>query len=194
VKKGLAFAGLCLTLAAGSCRPAPYEWHGTLYDPPRPAPSVQLRAHDGSRFDLSEETGRVVLIYFGYIHCPDICPATLGNLASLLDDLGDQASEVQVVFVTVDPERDTLPSLSAYLDAFDPTFLGLRGDRPETERILASYGVYAGMDEPNASNLIEHSARLFLVDKDGILLAHYPWDVPRDDLKADVLHALASGV
>jgi protein SCO1/2 len=142
---------------------------------------------------LSAEAGRVVVVYFGYINCPDICPATLGNLAALMGDLSEQASELRVVFITVDPERDTLPALANYLLAFDPTFIGLRGERPETEQILAAYGVYAGMDEAAASHEIEHSARLFLVDKDGNLLAHYLWDAARADLLADLEHALADG-
>jgi protein SCO1/2 len=182
--------GLALILSA--CRSAAYEWHGTAYDPPRPAPSIQLPASDGTLFDLSAEAGRVVVVYFGYINCPDICPATLGNLAALMGDLGEQASGLRVVFITVDPERDTLPALADYLLAFDPTFIGLRGERPETERILAAYGVYAGMDEAAASHEIEHSARLFLVDKDGNLLAHYLWDAARADLLADLEHALAN--
>jgi protein SCO1/2 len=181
--------GLALILSA--CRSAPYEWHGTAYDPPRPAPSIQLAASDGSLFDLSAEAGRVVVVYFGYINCPDICPATLGNLAALMGDLGEQASGLRVVFITVDPERDILPALDDYLSAFDPTFLGLRGERPETDSVLAAYGVYAGMDEAAASHEIEHSARLFLIDQDGALVAHYLWDVLREDLLADVQHALA---
>jgi protein SCO1/2 len=186
-------ACLGLALVLGACRAAAYEWHGTAYDPPRPAPSIQLPASDGTLFDLSAEAGRVVVVYFGYINCPDICPATLGNLAALMGDLGERASGLRVAFITVDPERDTLPALADYLLAFDPTFIGLRGERPETERILAAYGVYAGMDEAAASHEIEHSARLFLVDKDGNLLAHYLWDAARPDLLADLEHALADG-
>jgi protein SCO1/2 len=184
-------ACLGLALILGACRAAPYEWHGTAYNPPRPAASIQLPASDGTLFDLSAEAGRVVVVYFGYINCPDICPATLGNLAALMEDLGEQASGLRVVFITVDPERDTLPALADYLLAFDPTFIGLRGERAETERILSAYGVYAGMDEAAASHEIEHSARLFLVDKDGNLLAHYLWDAARPDLLADLEHALA---
>jgi protein SCO1/2 len=185
----------CLGLAfvVGACRAALYEWHGTAYDPPRPAPSILLPASDGTLFDLSDEAGRVVVVYFGYMNCPDICPATLGNLAALMGDLGEPASGLRVVFITVDPERDTLPALADYLLAFDPTFIGLRGERPETERILAAYGVYAGMDEAAASHEIEHSARLFLIDKEGSLRAHYLWDAARPDLLADLEHALASG-
>jgi len=186
-----ALAGLALVL--GACGIAPYAWHGTAYDPVRPAPSILLPGSDGTFFDLSAQAGRVVVVYFGYIHCPDICPATLGNLAALLEDLGDDAGGVRVLFITVDPERDTLPALADYLSAFDPTFLGLRGERPETERILASYGAYAGMDEAAASHEIEHSARLFLIDQEGNLLAHYLWDVARPDLLADLEHVLADG-
>jgi protein SCO1/2 len=185
------FLGLALTLSA--CRASPYAWNGTAYDPPLPAPSIQLPASDGTLFDLSAEAGRVVVVYFGYIHCPDICPTTLGNLAGLMGDLGDEAGGLRVVFITVDPERDTLPGLADYLLAFDPTFLGLRGERLETERLLAAFGVYAGIDEASASHEIEHSARLFLIDKDGNLLAHYLWDVARPDLLADLEHALAGG-
>jgi protein SCO1/2 len=126
------------------------------------------------------------MIYFGYIHCPDICPATLANMAWTLAELGPDAERVQAVFITVDPDRDSLVALADYLDGFSDSILGLRGERADLQPLLDAFGVYAGLDVTAASHEIEHSARLFLVDSQGNLRAHYPWDVPREDLLADV--------
>lgn len=176
----------------GACKPTPYEWHGTLYDPPRAASAISLQAGDDSTYDLSLEAGRAVILYFGYVNCPDICPATLANLAWVREQLGEKAADFTVLFATIDPERDTLAALTRYLSGFDPAFVGLRGDRTQTEQVLAAYGAYAGMDEADASHEIEHSARLFLIDQKGQLVAHYLWDVPRTDLLADIEHLLSS--
>jgi protein SCO1/2 len=95
------------------------------------------------------------------------------------------------VFITVDTDRDTLPILAQYLGAFSPSILGLRGEAPELEPLLAELGVYAELDVTSSSHQIEHSARLFLVDAEGNLRAHYPWDVPREDLLSDLRYLVS---
>ena len=183
-----AFLGLALVL--GGCRPAPYEWHGTAYEPPRAAPSISLPAHDGTTFDPAEVTGDLRLVYFGYIHCPDVCPATLSTIDWVYGKLGPGAQGIQTVFVTVDPERDSLPALAEYLGGFHEAFLGARGESERLESLLEAFGVYAGLDLSSSSHEIEHSARLFLIDRLGDLRAHYAWDIPREDLLADLRHLL----
>lgn len=184
---------IALASALAACRPTPFEWHGTAYEPARVAPSITLPATDGTTFDIASSNGRLRLVYFGYIHCPDICPATLSNIAWVYGELGLEADRVETVFVTVDPDRDSLPALADYLGAFSEGILGLRGERGDLQPILDAYGVYAGLDATSSSHEIEHSARLFLVDAQGTLRAHYPWDVPREDLLADVNHLLDEG-
>jgi protein SCO1/2 len=183
---------ILLPLLLGACRAKPYEWHGTAYDPPRPAPAIPLQAVGGGDFDVTAMTGKAAILYFGYINCPDICPATLANLAWVRGELGEKADDFVVLFVTVDPAHDTLPALTDYLNGFDPTFVGLRGERPQTEAVLATYGVYADLSTADAAHEIEHSARLFAIDRQGDLVATYTWDVPREDLLADVQHLLSS--
>jgi protein SCO1 len=186
-------SAIVLASALAACRPTPYEWHGTVYEPARVAPPITLPATDGTTFDIGASDGRLRLVYFGYIHCPDICPATLSNIAWVYGELGPEADRVQTVFVTVDPDRDSLPALADYLGSFSERFLGLRGERGDLLPILDAYGVYAGLDASSTSHEIEHSARLFLVDTQGTLRAHYPWDVPRQDLLTDLKYLLDEG-
>jgi protein SCO1 len=179
-------AALVLAAISASCSAAPYTWHGTAYEPPRPAPPLALPADDGGTFESDTAAGQVLMIYFGYVNCPDICPATLSNMAWTLTELGQASENVEAVFITVDPERDTLPVLATYLDGFSPSILGLRPEASDLPPLLDSFGVYAGLDLTSTSHEIEHSARLFLVDAHGDLRAHYPWDVPRQDILDDL--------
>ena len=105
----------------------PHEFAGTVLSNPQPAPEFILTADTGDRVSLESYRGQVVLMYFGYTFCPDICPASLAELAKAADQLGERANEVQVVMVSVDPARDTPEALNEYMDYFDPGFVGLTG-------------------------------------------------------------------
>ncbi|HSB88800.1 MAG TPA: SCO family protein [Anaerolineales bacterium] len=183
---------IVLTLLLSACRAKPYEWHGATYEPPRQAAPIPFEA-TGNRgtFDLSAQAGHVVVLYFGYINCPDICPATLANLAWVHQQLGDNEGDLVVLFATVDPDRDTLPALANYLSAFDTQFIGLRAQQSEVDQVTAAYGVYSGPAAEDAVHSVEHSAVLFLIDRDGQLRAHYTWDVSRADLLADIEHLMS---
>ena len=105
--------------------PKAESFRGTLYDPALPAAEIELTQGNGSSFRLSEMRGDVVLLYFGYTFCPDVCPTTLSELNRVVEGMWPDGEQVQVVMVTVDPERDTLEKLHEYVAIFNPNFIGL---------------------------------------------------------------------
>lgn len=164
-------------------------FRGTLYDPALPAPEIVLTQGNGSSFQLSEMRGRVVLLFFGYTSCPDVCPTTLSDLHRVMQDLGPDAEQVQVLFVTVDPERDTPQNLQNYVSIFDPTFIGLTGSMDEMEKVWSDYGVYREkVPLPNSETgyVMNHSARLYVIDRDGKLHLSYSFGSPTEDIVHDL--------
>lgn len=121
----------------------------------------------GRRRTLSEFRGKVVVLFFGFLQCPDVCPTTLSGLAAVMKQLGAKADDVQVVFVTVDPERDTPAQLGQYVTAFDRRFIGLRGSAAELEQAARLFKVYyAKSDTPDGYSM-DHSAGQFVLDRQG---------------------------
>ena len=185
---------LTAVLLLGGCARSPFAWHGTGYVDPPAAANLPDPLHGGDssvRFN-----GNISLVYFGYTQCPDFCPATLGSVASLLEQLGAEAEDVRFYFVTVDPERDKPEVLAGYLSAFDPRFIGIRPEPESLPALLAAYGATAFVEPAHADaddDVIAHTSRLFLVDQDGKLRAHYPFDTPVADLLADVRQLLGQG-
>jgi len=164
-------------------------FRGTSYDPSLPAAEFELTQGNGGSFRLSEKRGDVILLYFGYTFCPDVCPTTLSELRRVVADLGENASRVQVVMVTVDPERDTPEKLQEYMSLFNPAFIGLSGSVDEMEKVWKDYGVYREVTElPNSASgyLVNHTARVYLVDPDGNLRLSYSYGTPPDDIVHDL--------
>jgi len=124
-----------VVMAAVLLFPKTDTFHGTLYDPALPAPEILLNRDNGSSFRLSEQRGDVVLLFFGYTSCPDVCPTTLSELRKVNTELGGNANQVKVVFVTVDPERDTPEQIQKYVSIFNPAFIGLSGSLEELEPV-----------------------------------------------------------
>ena len=134
-----------------------------------------LRDPAGKVRKLDEFRGRLVLLYFGYTHCPDVCPTDLVAIASALNELGPQAAEIQPVFITLDPARDTPAVLREYAAAFHPRFVALRGGDAETKRIATSYKVfYEKVPDGNGGYAIDHAALTFLLDRQGQYVGFFP--------------------
>ena len=134
-----------------------------------------LTDHTGKTRSLADFRGKVVLLFFGYTHCPDICPATLADLAQVMRLLGKDAERVQVLFVTLDPERDTRELLAQYVPAFHPSFLGLYGDAQATRDAASAFGIiYKKQDDKNGYTL-DHSTGTYLIGASGkpLLIAPY---------------------
>ncbi len=124
--------------------------------------------HTGKLRKLSDFKGKVVVLFFGYTQCPDVCPTTLSEVAAALKELGPKANDVQVVFVTVDPERDTQELLAQYVAAFNPSFLALRGNPTELETATKLFKVfYAKNPGSGGSYTMDHIAASFVFDKQG---------------------------
>ncbi len=190
----IAAALLLAALAAAGC--TPYQYKGTVLDPPKPLEDFSLPAADGGTFRLSDQQGRLVLVYFGYTYCPDVCPATMYQVGQAMAQLGEDADRVQVAMVTVDPARDTPEQLDRYVKNFDPAFVGLRtDDAAELDALLADFGAFYQIeDEPEGSAsgyLVTHTASLFLVDSQAMVLREvFTYGTPAEDIAADLRQML----
>lgn len=127
--------------------------------------------HTGKMRTLADFKGKAVVVFFGYTHCPDVCPATMGKLATAMKELGPDASRVQVLFITVDPERDTAAVLKEYLSSFDPTFLGLYGDDRATKKVAKEFkAIYQKQPgESHGHHTMDHSSGTYIYDAKGKL-------------------------
>ncbi|GAA4416063.1 SCO family protein [Quisquiliibacterium transsilvanicum] len=129
----------------------------------------ELTDHNGQRRTLADYRGKVVTIFFGYTHCPDVCPTTLSEMAEVMRLLGDKAERVQALFVTVDPERDTQELLASYVPAFDRRFVGLYGDPESTAKVAKEFKVFYQKVPGSAPGIytVDHSAGSFAFDAKG---------------------------
>lgn len=130
----------------------------------------------GKPVSLNDFRGKVVALFFGYLHCPDVCPTTLADLARVMDMLGKDSEKVQVIFVTLDPERDSREQLAQYPPAFHPTFIGLSGDTQATAEAAKAFGIlYQKQATQSGSYTLDHSAGTFLIGPTGkpVLLSTY---------------------
>lgn len=131
---------------------------------------IDLTDHNGQRRSLDDFKGKVVVVFFGFTHCPDACPTTLAELATVAKELGPDAQRMQVLFVTVDPERDTPEVLRQYVPSFNPAFLALYGTREETVATAKEFKVYVQKQpQSGGSYSVDHSAGTFVLDKEGRL-------------------------
>ena len=180
-----------LGLAAGVYFLRPHTFHGTVIQSPEPSFDFTLTGIDGD-VSLSDFRGKMVLIYFGYTFCPDICPATLANVGQALRDLGSKADDVQVLMVSLDPERDTPEKLAKYVAQFHPSFLGITGSQEELDKVASLYGIfYQKTEGSNATGyLIDHTATLLVLDRDGYLKLVFPFGVTSDEIADDLKYML----
>ncbi len=133
----------------------------------------------GKPFELAQLRGKLVLLFFGYTYCPDICPTELSNLAAVLDELGDSAARVQGVFVSLDPQRDTPQVLRDYTHYFNPDLLGLTGTPGEVAQVARQYRVqYQRHEKSDGRYSLDHSADLYVIDPEGKLTTVVPYGLP----------------
>lgn len=173
------------------------ELRGFILEPAGEAPGFALTDDEGRPFELAQTRGEVVLLFFGFTYCPDVCPQTLAKLSAGLGQLPEGAEDVRVLFVTVDPERDTPEQLARYLEGFELPVVGLTGELPAIEAIAADYGVHFQKDVPEGEDAGEdysmiHSSTVFLIDRDGRLRAGMI-DPPPEDVAHDLGILLAEG-
>jgi protein SCO1/2 len=145
----------------------------------------------GRRVSLADQKGKAVLLTFGYTHCPDACPATLARLAEVRRLMGRNAQQVQVLFVTIDPERDTGPLLGRYVTAFDPTFIGLRGTEAETDAAATAFHADYQIMSYEGEILVGHSVETYLIDPTSHVRVVMPGALSAREIADDVRSVLA---
>ncbi|HZO95489.1 MAG TPA: SCO family protein [Candidatus Baltobacteraceae bacterium] len=188
----LCSALVALALAACS-RPQPHFIGSALT--PKPAYDFTLADQHGHAFRLSSERGKAVILFFGYTHCPDVCPATMASLRRAYDDLTPaQRANVQVVFVTVDPERDGPRALGRFIDTFDPSFVGLTGTEAQLAPIERAYHVFHQRipgTRADGGYLVAHTGAVYLIGPGGDLRVMHGWQDPPRTISADVAALLS---
>ena len=176
---------LALALLAGAASAAEDPTlEAGVFEPARAAPDFSLRGSDSTELKLSRYRGKVVVLAFGFSSCPDVCPVTLAVLAEARKKLGAEGSDLQVIYVTVDPEQDDAKRLREYLAAFDPTFIGGTGEAEQLAAVRDSYGIFVKAREGKSG--FSHSSYTYLIDREGKLRALMPFGHDSDDYVHDV--------
>lgn len=181
-----------LSLAACSKTPPPFQntdITGLSY-----GQDFSLHDAGGKVRTLADFKGKVVVLFFGYTQCPDVCPTTMVEMANVMKTLGADADRVQVLFVTLDPERDTAQVMAKYVPAFDPRFIGLRGDQAETEKVAKDFKVFYQKvpGTTPGSYTLDHLAGTFVFDPQGRIRLFIRYGSPAGSIEHDLKILLAS--
>lgn len=154
--------------------------------------SFHLTDHTGKPRTLSDFKGKAVVLFFGYTHCPDVCPTTMSDLKNTMKLLGQKADELQVLFITLDPERDTQEILAQFVPSFNPSFLGLRGDATQTAETIANFKIYAKKvaSEGKGGYTLDHSAGMYVYDKFGKIRLYINYGEKPAEIASDIKQIL----
>lgn len=186
---GLVLGWLTASLLSGISLFASPDFHGTVVQSPVPVNDFTLTRSSGQQVKLHDFRDKVVLLYFGYTYCPDVCPATMAELSKAMKELSPKDREkVQVLMITVDPDRDTPEVLGQYLSHFDPSFMGLTGTDEEIAAAAKPFGIYYRKRDGTAETgyLVDHTSTVAAVDKDGTLRLIYSFNTPGEDIATDL--------
>ena len=183
-------AGAAVALVTRDAAP-PQGLTAGAFDPPHAAPAFALRGSDGSAVTLARYRGKVVLLTFGFTHCAAVCPTTLATLARARRGLGEAADAVQVIYVTVDPQRDSAAHMRRYLAAFDRSFIGATGAPDALASVRRDYGVTAVREGTGPDYAMAHTSSIFLIDPAGRLRAMMPFGHDAADFVHDITLLLA---
>jgi protein SCO1/2 len=187
-----ALVGVAILLAA--CAPSGPEYYGTTYEPVGESDDFELTNQHGEPFRLADYRGKVVLLFFGYAHCPDVCPVTLSTWSRVHEELGAD-EDVEFVFITVDPERDTAERLRGHLSIFGEGIHGLTGTEEELESVYGLYGIHhdkVGIQDSEIGYVVDHSTLMLLLDREGRLRVSFPFDAEAEKIVHDVKRILRS--
>jgi protein SCO1 len=186
---------LCMVLLTACSKPPPKPLHAIDVSWQHPHPAFKLTDSNGNARSLSDFRNKVVVLFFGYTHCPQVCPTTLADLAQTMQKLGPDADKVQVLFVTLDPERDTAQVMGKFVPYFDPSFIGLRGNAQATAAAAKAFGVnYQKHFEKNGSYTLDHSDSTYLIGIGGqpVWMSRYGQRI--DYLTEDIRRLIAAGM
>jgi protein SCO1/2 len=183
IKKNLYFVLFIVTVVIGLTMLVevvfrkPYSFHGTIINPPLPVTDFTLQTSNEEVFRLSDQKGKIILLFFGYTSCPDVCPVTLATFKQVYDNLGGDAQQVRFVMITADPDRDTPDKVSEYAARFNPEFIGLSGDMTALYSIWKELGVFVEKQETGsaAGYLVSHTSSVYVLNQSGNLLMTFPY-------------------
>ena len=190
--RALLLALVC-TLLIASCSKTPPSFRGTALEGIKWGKDFELTAHTGQPLRTVDLRGKVLVLFFGYTHCPDICAPTLAKLAQLNRALGPDAQRLQVLFISVDPVHDTPAQLKKFLAGFDPAFIGLTGSADALGSIAADHVVYFKRDKKNPAR-IEHTGMLFVKDAKGRMRLLIRESASIEDMLHDLRLLMGEGV
>jgi protein SCO1/2 len=179
-------------LAAGPPAAHAEELRAGVFSPARMAPDFKLKGSDGNEVSLARYRGKIAIVVFGFTACPTVCPTTLRTLAEARKQLGTDAEQVQIVYLTVDPERDDVERMRTYLASFDPTFVGATGTAAELEAVRKEYGIFANRENVGDTYSFSHSSYTYLVDREGKMRALMPYGQKPEDYVHDLKILLAA--
>ena len=153
--------------------------------------SFELTSHKGDIKTAGDFKGYVVALFFGFTHCPDVCPTSMQELKHIKKNLGQQGKDFQVLFVTLDPERDSQSLLKQYVPSFDKSFIGLTGTKDQIEKIAQQYKIFHQKVGDGKSYTIDHSSAIYLLDKDGMIRVRYPYGSSIEGMIDDIKHLIS---
>jgi protein SCO1/2 len=168
------------------------EGTGYFLPAPLPAPDFTLTSHEGYPVSSRDFPGEVLIVFFGYTSCPDVCPLTLSNLSRAIREMGEDADRVQVLFVTVDPPRDTPERLKSYLSNFHSSFMGLTGPIEDIRSVADGFGAYFSPPRGEGDYTVDHTARTFVVDPSGQIPLTFPITATPEEMASDLATLLRS--
>ena len=191
IKIFLSVIAVVAGLAAGYYFFRPHTFHGTVIQSPDPSYNFTLTSVNGD-VSPSDYRGKIVLLYFGYTFCPDICPATLASVAQALRDMGTKAEDIQLIMVSLDPGRDTPEKLAEYVAHFHPSFIGITGTQAQLDEVASLYGIYYQKTQGSDASgyLIDHTATLLVLDREGYLKLVFPFGVTPQEIADDLKYML----
>jgi len=166
----------------------PHQYSGWLLESPKPVADFELTAGSGERVRLSDFRGKLVMLYFGYTYCPDVCPTSMAAIAEALRQLGASAKDVAVLMITVDPERDTPQQMAEYVAHFNPDFVGLSGTPEEIAAAATPFGIYYEKrdDDGIGSYTVDHTATITVLDRDGRMRLVFPFETTPEEIASDL--------
>lgn len=183
-----AIALALILLACAGCRKTE-NFRGAVMPADMPIVDFTLTDQNNQPFTLSRQQGKVVLLFFGYTYCPDVCPMTLSAWKQVQGALGDDARNVRFVYVTVDPKRDTLERLKSHLEIFSDDFIGLTGSEKALNEVYSKFGVFREIEkfaDSETDYLVNHTARIFVFDRDGRWRLGISYNAPVEDIVHDI--------
>lgn len=183
---------IIFSLILASCaKNAEFKFNGSDISNANLNSSFELLSHTGEIKKITDFKGSVVAIFFGFTHCPDICPTSMQELKFIKESLGMQSDKLQVIFITLDPERDNQSLLNSYVPSFDKSFIGLTGSQEDINRVASQYKIFHMKVGEGDSYTIDHSSGIYIIDKDGKIRVRHPYGSKVESIIEDIQHLIS---